>query len=293
MVLTHHLFCFGFGYTASRLADALASKAWRISGTTRSEHKSKSEAANSRLLYRLEDITTDWVATYGKEITHMLHSIPPGALGDPILPMMNFWKACFPNLEWFGYLSTTGVYGNHEGAWVDEASNLHPTNDRSIARVDAENTWLELARTSSLPLHIFRLSGIYGPGRSVFDAIEAGTARRVNQPDRLFSRIHVDDIVQVLEASMAKPNPGSIYNLADDLPETQANVVAYACELLHHPLPLLIELDDPSLSEMARSFYAGNRKVKNTKIKEELGVRLRYPTYREGLRSIRTTLQTS
>jgi nucleoside-diphosphate-sugar epimerase len=187
-------------------------------------------------------------------------------------------------LAWAGYLGTTGVYGDRGGEWVDEASPVAPTMPRTRRRVAAEGRWL----ASGLPVHLFRLAGIYGPGpaRNPLDAVRSGTARRIVKPGQMFGRIHRDDIVQVLCASIARPNPGAIYNLADDEPAPPQDVVAYACALLGTAPPPEIPYEEADLSPMARSFYADNRRICNARIKEELGVILRYPTYREGLESL-------
>jgi nucleoside-diphosphate-sugar epimerase len=185
-----------------------------------------------------------------------------------------------------GYLSTTGVYGDRDGGWVDESSALKPTGERGRRRLAAEAAWLELHRRARLPVHIFRLAGIYGPGRSALDAVRAGRAQRIDKPGQVFSRIHVADIVQVLRASMARPDPGAIYNLCDDDPAPPEAVIAFACELLGVPKSPLVPFAEARLSEMARSFYADNKRVSNRRIKEQLGVRLAYPSYKDGLRAL-------
>ncbi|MCZ6764549.1 MAG: NAD-dependent epimerase/dehydratase family protein, partial [Alphaproteobacteria bacterium] len=183
--------------------------------------------------------------------------------------------------------STTGVYGDRAGDWVDETSPLKPTGARGRARVKAEAAWREAGDAHGLPVHIFRLAGIYGPGRNALETVRAGTARRVVKPGQLFARIHVDDIVSVLRASIDRPRPGAIYNVCDDEPAPAQDVVAYACRLLGvmppPEEPFEKAVASGSLSDMAQSFYADNRRVANRLIKEELGVRLAYPSYREGL----------
>lgn len=182
--------------------------------------------------------------------------------------------------EWIGYLSTTGVYGDYKGAWVNEMSATHPTEPRSIARLVAEKQW------KSIGAHIFRLAGIYGPMRNVFEKIQNGTAQRIDAGYHVSSRIHVEDIAQVLIASMQHPSPESIYNVADDLPCASADLVSYACELLGIKVPPPVALKEAGLSPMAYSFYQTSRRVDNSKIKKELGVVLRYPSYREGLQAL-------
>ena len=181
-----------------------------------------------------------------------------------------------------GYLSTTGVYGDRQGGWVEETDPPAPGNARSRWRLEAEAAWL----ASGLPVNVFRLAGIYGPGRSAFDRLREGRAQRVVKAGQVFSRIHVDDIAAALSASMARPDPGRVYNVADDLPAPAWEVIAYAAELLGMPAPPEVALEDAGLSPMARSFWEESRRVSNRRLREELGVTLAYPDYRAGLRGI-------
>lgn len=217
------------------------------------------------------------------DVTHVLASAPPGPAGDPVLAAHAEHLRGRP-FAWAGYLSTTGVYGDHGGGWVDEATPLAPVSERGRRRVEAEVGWAALG----LPLHIFRLAGIYGPGRSVLDGLREGTQRRIRKDGQVFSRIHVDDIAGVIAASIARPNPGAAYNVADDEPAPPDAVVAYAAGLLGLAPPPLEDFDvaQRTMSEMARSFYAESKRVANGRIKRELGVALRHPTYREGLRAL-------
>ena len=277
------LFVFGLGYSALALARALQAVGWRIAGTTRSPEKRAELIATgieAHLFERdrpLEDAASALAGT-----THLLSSIPPDEAGDPVLEVHGADLVRCRRLAWAGYLSTTGVYGDRGGDWVDEATPVAPSMARSRRRVAAEGHWL----ASGLPVHVFRLAGIYGPGRSALDALRAGSARRIVKPGQTFGRIHVDDIVQVLRASIARPNPGAIYNLADDLPAAPDEVVVHAASLLGVPPPPAIPFEQAALSPMAQSFYRDHRRVANARIKHELGVVLRYPTYREGLRAI-------
>ncbi|MEM6375054.1 MAG: SDR family oxidoreductase, partial [Pseudomonadota bacterium] len=186
-------------------------------------------------------------------------------------------------LEWAGYLSTTGVYGDHKGAWVDESTPLNPATFRGQLRVDAEAAW---AAIPDLPLHIFRLAGIYGPGRGPFAKVRSGTARRIIKPGQVFSRIHVEDIAQVLAASIARPNPGAIYNVCDDNPAPPEDVIGFAAELLNLPLPPAVDFETAEMTEMARSFYAESKRTDNARLSRELGVRLLYPDYKTGLTAL-------
>ena len=211
----------------------------------------------------------------------MLSSVSPDAAGDPILrDHAEELRAARP--EWVGYLSTTAVYGDHAGGWVDEETPLTPATARGQARVEAEAAWAALG----LPLHVFRLAGIYGNGRGPFEKVRDGTARRIIKPGQVFSRIHVDDIAQVLLASIHHPNPGAAYNVCDDDPAPPEDVIGHAAELLGLPLPPAIPYGEAEMTPMARSFYAESKRVRNDRIKSELGVRLLYPTYREGLAAL-------
>jgi nucleoside-diphosphate-sugar epimerase len=215
------------------------------------------------------------------EASHVLVSTPPGPDGDPVLP--RFGRALAARApRWVGYLSTTGVYGDRQGGWVDEASPLAPVNDRGRARVAAERAW----RDGGLPVEVFRLAGIYGPGRSALDRLRAGRAQRVVKPGQVFSRIQVEDVAGALAASIAAPRPGAIWNVADDEPAPPQDVIAFAAELLGLPAPPEVAFDAAELTPMARSFYAESKRVSNRRLRQELGLALRHPDYRAGLRAI-------
>lgn len=217
------------------------------------------------------------------EATHLLSSVPPDAAGDPVIDLhREAIERAAGDLAWIGYLSTTGVYGDRGGAWVDEQSPRAPSGERGRRRQVAEEAWESLRQ----PAHLFRLAGIYGPGSSALDTVRAGRARRVVKAGQVFSRIHVDDIVAVLMASMAHPDPGAAYNVCDDDPAPPADVITYACELLGVTPPPLVPYETAELSPMARSFYDDNKRCRNDRIKNELGVTLRYPDYRQGLDAI-------
>lgn len=281
------LFCFGLGYTAGFLARALAAEGWHIAGTSRDDASCRRLAGEGFAMHPLapgRPLADPAAALAGT--THLLASVPPDASGDPVLAAHAADIVALGRLRWVGYLSTTGVYGDRGGAWVDETDALAPSGERGRRRVAAEAQWLLLHRAHGLPVHIFRLAGIYGPGRSALDTVREGRAQRIDKPAQVFSRIHVVDIVQVLRASMARPAPGAIYNVCDDDPAPPQAVIAHACELLDVPPPPLVPFDAALLSPMARSFYDDNKRVQNRRIKEELGVRLRYPSYKEGLKAI-------
>ena len=279
------LFCFGLGYSATALAHGLLGEGWRVAGTCRSEEKRRALAAEG-----IEAVLFDRDRPVGADAlagtTHLLISVPPDSHGDPVLDAHGGDVAASRSIVWAGYLSTTGVYGDRGGDWVDESSALQPTGERGRRRVAAERGWLDLKERHGLPMHVFRLAGIYGPGRSAIDALQAGTARRVVKPGQMFSRIHVEDIAAALRASMQRPNPGAIYNLCDDDPAPPQDVIEFAARLIGVEPPPVVPFDEAGLSDMARSFYDDNKRVRNDRIKRELGVRLRYPSYREGLRAL-------
>ena len=273
------LLSFGHGYSAQALTRLLPDD-WTVIGTTRSADKA------TRLLADGVDPRV-WPGADLRpaldRATHLLISAAPNEDGDPVLQHLHdeiLSRA--ETFEWVGYLSTTGVYGDHSGDWVDEDAPLTPATKRGQLRVKAEAEW----RAMGLPLHIFRLAGIYGPGRGPFAKVRNGTARRIIKEGQVFSRTHVDDIAQVLWASINHPNPGSAYNVCDDDPAPPEDVIAYAAELLNLPIPPAEDFDTAEMTPMARSFYAESKKVKNDRIKDELGVILKYPDYRSGLNAL-------
>ncbi len=278
------LFSFGHGYSARALSPLLKKEGWTIFGTTRSEEKALAlqKEGIAPLVWPGSDIAQPL-----SEATHLLISAGPGADGDPVLASLATQiSKIAPRLEWAGYLSTTGVYGDHQGGWVDETTPLTPSTKRGKLRVEAEAAWQGLAKDHGLPLHIFRLAGIYGPGRGPFAKVRDGSARRIIKENQVFSRIHVDDIAQVLHASINRPNPGAIYNLCDDDAAPPQDVIGYAAELLGLPLPEAVDYETADMTPMARSFYAESKRVRNDRIKDELGVILKYPNYKVGLQSL-------
>lgn len=277
---------FGMGYSAAAFARALRAEGWAVAGTARTPDRAEALAADGFAMTVFDDAgpVAD-PALLLDRATHILDSIPAGREGG-VCPPLDWHSADIARLEeveWIGYLSTTGVYGDHGGAWVDETTLPAPDLGRSARRLEAELNWLAMHERYGLPVHIFRLAGIYGPGRGVLEQVRSGRARRIVKPGQVFSRIHVDDIVGVLRASMARPNPGAIYNVCDDEPEAPDKVVEHACALLGVIPPEPVAFEDAELSEMARSFYADNKRVRNDRIKTELGVVLRHPSYRDGM----------
>ncbi len=283
------LFCFGLGYSALALIRSLRVSDWHAAGTVRDIDRAAAlRGQGIETFYFDGNRPNELVTAALAKTTHLLTSAPPNDAGDPVLGMHGNDIAALKGLRWIGYLSTTGVYGDTGGAVVSETAETNPSSERSRRRVEAENAWLALHREHGLPVHVFRLAGIYGPGRSVFDQIRAGTAKRIDRPGHAFSRIHVDDIANVLRASIAKPSPGAIYNVCDDEPAPPAEVMAYACHLLDKEPPPIEDFETARtrMSPMALSFWNGNRRIDNSRIRKELGVKLSYPTYRAGLHAI-------
>ena len=278
------LFCFGLGYCARQLALELLADGWEVRGTCRDGPKMDELARGGvRPLQFTGDAPMDDPNAALAGVTHLLSSVPPDGTTDPVLRHHGRDIARLAQgLAWAGYLSTTGVYGDRDGDWVDEASEPRPGTARGRDRLAAERAWL----AHGVPVHVFRLAGIYGPGRSPLEAARAGRAHRVHKPGQVFSRVHVADVARVLRASMARPDPGAVYNVCDDTPAPPQEVTAYACRLLDIAPPPEIPFDEADLSDMARSFYAECKRVSNRRIKEELGVHLAYPNYREGLRAL-------
>lgn len=280
--MTKVLLAMGLGYSAAALSRRLLAQGWRVVGTTRSPEKAARLQAQG-----IEPLMWPGTPLDGAlaEATHILLSIAPDAAGDPVIAAeADALRAARP--EWVGYLSTTGVYGDHDGGWVDETTPLTPGTARGRQRVLAEAQWQALAAERGWPLHIFRLAGIYGPGRGPFRKVKDGTAQRIVKPGQFFSRIHVEDIGQVLDASIHRPDPGAVYNVCDDDPSPPQDVLAHAAELLGLPIPPEVDIDKADMTPMARSFYAESKRVRNDRMKRDLGIKLLYPTYRDGLAAL-------
>ncbi|MDE4145559.1 MAG: SDR family oxidoreductase [Pseudophaeobacter sp. bin_em_oilr2.035] len=278
--MTKTLLCIGYGYSARALARRMLARGWRVIGTTRDLGEAQPDEDVELLQWPGANVPLEGV-------THVLSSVGPNADGDPVMEALReelAARAASGQFDWVGYLSTTAVYGDQGGAWVDEDTPVAPSSRRGNWRAQAEAAWQAIP---DLPLHIFRLAGIYGPGRGPFAKLMAGKARRIVKPGQVFSRIHVEDIATVLEASIDRPNPGAIYNVCDDEPAPPQDVLGYGAELLGLPVPAEVPFDEAGMTPMARSFYGENKRVRNTRIKEELGVRLAYPDYRTGLRAVK------
>lgn len=281
------LFCFGLGYSARALIGRLQAAGWDVAGTTRSAEKAAALADQGIAAFvfdRDRPLADPMKALAGA--THLLSSVPPDDRGDPVVDHHESDLRACAGLQWVGYLSTTGVYGDRGGGWVDEDSALEPTGERGRRRVAAERDWLRLHEDAGLPVHLFRLAGIYGPGRNALETVRTGRAQRIDKPGQVFSRIHLADIATVLEASIARSNPGRAYNVCDDNPAPPEEVIAFACTLLGVAPPPLVPFAEAELSPMGRSFYRDNKRVANRRIKEELGVALEFPDYKAGLHAL-------
>jgi nucleoside-diphosphate-sugar epimerase len=282
-----NLFAFGLGYSALHFIRRHRDRFERVAGTVTSLEKAQvlEEEGVEPHLFDGSNAAPEIAAAFAGADA-LLASIPPDDDGDPALRHFAEAIAAAPRLSWIGYLSTVGVYGDRGGAWIDETTMPAPISARSRERLASEDAWLALGARSGKPVHILRLAGIYGPGRNALAQLAAGTARRIVKPGQVFNRIHVDDIATVLMASIERPKAGAIYNLADDEPTPPQEVIAFAARLAGINPPPEIPIEDARLGPMAASFYAECKRVSNRRIKEELGVTLRHPTYREGLRAI-------
>jgi nucleoside-diphosphate-sugar epimerase len=287
-----HLFCFGVGYTAERLSRRLIGQGWRVSGTVQSSEKQAALEAigvTTHLFGPNQPLIDSKGAFEG--VTHIVSSIPPEDAGDPVLRALGHDLRAAASLAWIGYFSTPAVYGDRQGALTRESDAPNPGSARGRRRLAAENAWVEAFDGTAVAVQIFRLSGIYGPGkRNALAQVKAGTARIIDKPGQVFNRIHVDDIGSILIASMHGPNPNRIYNVADIEACPSGDVIRHACALLGVEPPEPIDFNSAELSAMARSFYSECKRLDTTRLTEELGVVLGYPTYREGLAAIHASL---
>ncbi len=275
---------FGFGYTAKAFATKLISEGFSVVGTKRTPYESSGDIPGLELI----DFESPHLEECVRFSTRILVSIPPvGLMGDMVLIKYgDLIRRQAPHLEWLGYLSSTGVYGDHQGRWVTEETTCVPHTLLNIARLEVEKSWLSFAKANQLPLHIFRFSGIYGPQRNALERILAGKPYSIFKKGHMFSRVHVEDIVAALFASIKRPNPLAIYNVSDDEPAAAYIVDNYAANLLHREPPPLIQISRVCLSPMEKELYSNNRRVSNLKIKEDLEISFKYPTFREGLTHI-------
>lgn len=279
------LLVFGLGFAGRVAARRFREAGWEVVGTVRTEEARAAAATEGfeAILFDGKSPLPD-APVFLKSVTHVLTTVPPDEDGrDAVLGLHGRDLARASSVEWVGHLSSTAVYGDSNGEWVGETAWLKPTNERGRRRVAVERAWLDLCRADFLAVHVFRLPGIYGPGRDAIDALRAGRARRIVKPGHVMSRIHVEDLASTLLASVAKPNPGGIYNVADDLPAPSHEVTAFAASLLGVEPPPEENWETAEMSPMLREFYADSRKIKNDRVKNRLGVTLRYPDYKAGL----------
>jgi nucleoside-diphosphate-sugar epimerase len=285
------LLCFGLGYSAEHFVKAFGKKFERVIGTVRSAERAaalhaQSEGRVRALIFDGAAVTQDLQSAIA-EADAVLISAPPDEDGDPVLRTCGEYLVHAQRLRSIVYLSTIGVYGDRGGAWVDEDTPASPGAPRSRERLAAEQAWLDFGAGRNIAVAILRLAGIYGPGQNALTQIASGKARRIVKPGQVFNRIHVGDIAQAIDAAFTR-NASGIFNVADDEPTPQGDPIAFAAQLMGVEAPPEISFDEvaPSMSPMALSFWQECRRVKNDKLKHELGVRLRYPTYREGLRAL-------
>lgn len=287
------LLVFGYGYSSEAFVRRVRGRCEEVIVTVRGADKAAQVARHGLIVRRFDaggpghaPVVDPALRADIAAADAMLVSIAPDASGDPALRHFANEVAASPRLGWIGYLSTVGVYGDHAGAWVDEATPVRPVSERSIRRVEAEEAWLTLGRASAKAVQVFRLAGIYGPGRNALVNLRDGSARRLVKPGQVFNRIHVDDIAGALEASLLRPHAGAIYNVTDDEPAPPQDVVAFAAELMGTPPPPEQPFETAELSQMARSFYGENKRVSNRRMREDLGYSPLYPTYREAHRAL-------
>lgn len=280
----NRLLIYGFGYTAAHLANRYAGKDLQIIGTTRNRQKVNQ---SNKFVSIIENNDLNFLLQKNKdEITHIMISAPPSDSGDSFFFNYQDYISEMKNLKWIGYLSATNVYGDHRGEYVDESSKTNPTTQKGKNRLLAEKQWLAKCREKKLPIHIFRISGIYGPKRNNLERIRNGTIRNIVKSNQFFSRIYIDDLISVLYSSMVNPNPMSIYNVADNCPSSSTDVIDFVCKSMNVVIPNKIQYDSLDDNFKMQSFYSENKKIDNTFMKKNLNINLDYPTFREGYKKI-------
>ena len=280
------LLIFGFGYTAKFMCQKFSKKNWEVFCTTRFKEKAKEiKSLNATPIFFDDEEKIESVLSKN---SYILSTAPPENSKDPVVENYgHLLKKNSERVKWAGYLSTTSVYGDKKGEWVTEDTELEPNLERSISRVAAENSWIKLGENLLIKTVIFRLAGIYGPGQSLVDRLmKDEDVYIVDKPAHLFNRIHVDDIVGAIEMAISSKSEAKIFNLSDDLPAKQLDVAKFAANLLKRKSPQTVSLESDLVSEMARSFYKEEKKVSNTRLKDELGYKLVFPSFKEGLFSI-------
>ena len=275
---------YGYGYVARFLSEKIIANGNTVLATTRDPNKINVQIDKLTLVH--PDKVNSKLVEYGDEITHLIVSVPPNESGDIFLKQYKDSLLNMFNLKWIGYLSATNVYGDHNGEYVSEFSSLKGTTSKGINRIKAEGEWTEHSKENNLPLHIFRIAGIYGPERNIFERIKLNKFNHIIKNDQYFSRIYISDLVNILFASMNKPNPINIYNIADDMPSSMCDVVEFICQKTSCTIPEKISFEDLDKKQQQDSFYLENKRINNRLLKEDLGIILKYPSYREGYEEI-------
>ena len=275
---------YGYGYVARFLSEKIIANGNTVLATTRDPNKINVQIDKLTLVH--PDKVNSKLVDYGDEITHLIISVPPNESGDIFLKQYKDSLLNMSNLKWIGYLSATNVYGDHNGEYVSEFSSLKGTTSKGINRIKAEGQWIEHSKENNLPLHIFRIAGIYGPERNIYKRIKLNKFNHIIKNDQYFSRIYISDLVNILFASMNKPNPINIYNIADDMPSSMCDVVEFICQKTSCTIPEKISFEDLDKKQQQDSFYLENKRINNRLLKEDLGIILKYPSYREGYEEI-------
>ena len=275
---------FGYGYVARFLSEKIIANGNAVLATTRDPNKISAQIDKLTLIH--PDKVNSKLNDHKDEITHLIVSVPPNETGDVFLKQYKDSLLSMPNLKWIGYLSATNVYGNHNGEYVNEFSSLKGTTSKGINRIKAEGQWTEYCKEKNLPLHIFRIAGIYGPERNIYERIRLNKFNHIIKNDHYFSRIYISDLVNILFASMNKPNPINIYNIADDMPSSMSDVVDFICQRTSCVIPEQIPFEDLDKKQQQDSFYSENKRINNRLLKEDLGIILKYPSYQEGYEEI-------
>ena len=275
---------YGYGYVARFLSEKIIANGNTVLATTRDPNKINVQIDKLTLIH--PDKVNSKLVDYGDEITHLIVSVPPNESGDIFLKQYKDSLLNMSSLKWIGYLSATNVYGDHNGEYVSEFSSLKGTTSKGINRIKAEGQWTEHSKENNLPLHIFRIAGIYGPERNIYKRIKLNKFNHIIKNDQYFSRIYISDLVNILFASMNKPNPINIYNIADDTPSSICDVVDFICQKTSCTIPEKISFEDLDKKQQQDSFYSENKRINNRLLKEDLGIILKYPSYREGYEEI-------
>jgi len=281
--MSNHLLVFGPGYTAAPIMARAHKAGWVVTCSYRSPENKRALEAQG---YQTVAAQAGALSTGHAPISHILASVAPNEAGDPILLGWKSWLKQQFSLRSLHYLSSTNVYGNHDGGWVDETTTEKPSLERGKRRLVAERMWQQLGANIGCAAFVYRLAGIYGPGRNALHSLQVGKARRIIKPGQFFGRIHRDDICETVWSAMTSTHQGGIFNVADDRPTPPQEVISAAADMLGIDAPVEENFEDAAMSPMARSFYAENKRVKNSKIKTELGVKLKYPSYTEGLKAL-------